>query len=311
MEVQELKALIMKKEIPPFMIFTGDEWKVQEIYINQIAKVTGLEIKRVDAISDIWSQLNSKSLFAKNYLYLVRDDKEFMTEEKLYNHILERLHDNMLILTLTSVDKRLKMLKTYNNTTYEFNALKSEILRKYIQKEIALSDRNCDILIEVCEGNYGRILLEIDKVKQCMTGTKADDMPNNTFEMLLANGTIHIPPRDNIWTFIKAVLKNRPLEAYELYQELKELKVPTLSILSNLYTETKHVLQVQMCDSKDIAKTTGLNNWQIRNARECINIFSDEDLIYFMRLIQKVEKGIKKGLITDDIAIDYILTSFL
>lgn len=165
MEVQELKKLIKENSIPNFLIFTGEEWKVQQIYIQQIAKVKKLKIKRIDSISDIANSVGTKSLFSQNYLYVCRDDKEFITEEKLQQKVVNNLNQNMLILQLTSADKRLKILKTYKTSLVDFNALNEAILKRYIQKEIALSDRNCEILMDICNHNYGAILLEIDKIK--------------------------------------------------------------------------------------------------------------------------------------------------
>lgn len=163
--VQELKKLIKENNIPNFLIFTGEEWKVQDIYIKQIANVVGLEAKRIDSVSDIVNTLGSKSLFNQDYLYIVRDDKEFMTEEKLQKKVIENLSNNMLILELTSVDKRLKILKTYKTSLVEFEALKSDVLKRYIQKEISLSNKYCEMLMEICDYNYGTILLQIDKIK--------------------------------------------------------------------------------------------------------------------------------------------------
>ena len=327
MEVQELKHLIKEKTIPSFMIFTGEEWLVQKLYIEQIAKVVNLEIQYIDKVSDIIGTLGSKSLFSQNYLYVVRDDKEFMTEEKLQEKVINNLNQNMLILELTSADKRLKLLKTYKTSTYEFNALKSDILKRYIQREIDLSDRNCEILMEICEYSYGHCLLEIDKIYNYYMGViKSDDTPtlklmpfnvdikdidvNKVFKILLEDGTLYVPPRDTLWDFIKAFLQNKPSKAYELYQELKELQSPTFAILTNLYNNAKQVLQVQICTSNDIAKTTGLTAWQIRNAKECINKYKARDLAVLMRLIQKVESNIKQGKLDEQIAIDYIFSSF-
>lgn len=133
---------------------------------------------------------------------------------------------------------------------------------------------------------------------------------DDVFIKLLNDNVIVIPPRDALWDFIKAFLQDKPKLAYELYQDLKELKAPTFSILSNLYNNTRQVLQVQICTSNDIAKTTGLTQWQIRNAKECVNRFTAGDLAYLMRLIQKVEVSIKQGNIDESIAIDYIFTNF-
>jgi len=310
-EVQELKQMIKSNNVPNFLIFTGDEWKVQKIYIEQIAKIKKLAVMYIDGITEIWKTLSVKSLFSQDYLYIVRDDKEFMTEEKLQQKVIDSLNNNMLILTLTSADKRLKILKTYKDSIVEFNALNEAVLKKYIQKEIDLSDRNCEILMEICGYNYGHCLLEIDKIRCFQSYDEGKELQADTvFKYLLEDGTIHVPPKDVIWDFIGAILSNKPMKAYELYQDLKELEVPTLAILSNLYNNTKQTLQVQICQSDDIAKTTGLTAWQIKNAQKYINKFRSNDLSHLMRLIQQIEYNIKTGYIDESIAIDYMFTMF-
>ena len=111
MDISALKAKIKSKQLPHYIIFSGTEWKVQEIYINQIAKITDKEIKRIDSVSDIYSQLKNKSFVQKSFIYVVRDDKDLMQNEKLQKQIDDVLGDNMLIHTLTSVDKRTKFYK--------------------------------------------------------------------------------------------------------------------------------------------------------------------------------------------------------
>lgn len=311
MEVQELKQMIKSADIPNFLIFIGDEWMVKKIYIEQISKVKKLGIKYIDAVSDIASSVGSKSLFNQNYLYVCTDDKEFMTEEKLQQKVIENLSDNMLILQLTSVDKRLKFTKTYNNSIVEFKTLNEAVLKRYIQKEIKLSDKYTELLMEICDYNYGHCLLEIDKIFRCKDFDIYEDdyMADIAFKKLLEDGTIYVPPKEALWDFIKAVLQNKPKLAFDLYADLKAVEAPTLSILSNLYNNTKQLLQVQTCQSKDIAKTTGLTAWQIKNAKECVGRWRPGDLVYLMRLIQQTESSIKSGKIEESIAVEYILTS--
>ena len=132
---------------------------------------------------------------------------------------------------------------------------------------------------------------------------------DEAFKKLLEDGAIYVPPKEALWDFIKAVLQNKPKLAFDLWYDLKALEAPTLSILSNLYNNTKQLLQVQTCTSKDIAKTTGLTAWQIKNVKECVGRWRPGDLVYLMRLIQQTESGIKSGKIEESIAVEYILTS--
>ena len=311
MEVIDLKNLIKSNQIPNFIIFTGEEYMVQKIYIQQIAKVRNLTVRYIDEVADITKQLGSKSLFSEHYLYVVRDDKDFMQGN--FKDVIDRLKSDMLILTLTTLDKRLKIVKEYNSSIVDFKPLKSENLKVYIKREIDLSDRNIDILMEICGYNYGHCLLEIDKILQYVDGCvkeygKPCDVDiNGVFKSLLEDGAIYVPPRDAVFDFTKAVLQNKQKLSYELLQECKEIGEATLIIISNLYNLTKWTYQVQNCKSKDIEKSTGLTYWQIKNAKECVGKWHNEDLEYLLRKCQRVEVGIKQGVIDESIAVDYIL----
>ena len=308
MDVIELKHMIHNRTVPNFLIFTGEEYMVQRIYIQQIAKEKGLKVQYADTVADIQQKIGTISLFDENYLYVVLDDKEFM-QNKHADEIISMLQSDMLILTLTTLDKRLKFIKEHNSSLVDFKPLKSENLKVYIKREIALSDRNIHILMEVCGHNYGHCLLEIDKIQKYSHGGDID--VNDAFVHLMEDGAMYIPPRDAIFDFVKAVVQRRRKVAYELLHECKQSDVPTLSIISNLYNLARWTYQVQTCTSKDVEKSTGLSYWQIRNAKECAGGCSIDDLEYLMRLCQNTEKGIKQGKIEEEIAVEYILAKFL
>lgn len=166
MNLQALKNELKQKIVRPFYIFTGDEWQGQLIYINQISKVKELSVNRLDSISKVYMKLKSGSFISNSSIYVVRDDVEFIQNEKLQENVKGSLGNNVYILLLTSVDKRTKFYKKYKDDIVEFEYFDDKVLIKYIQKEIDLSPANCKKLIDVCESDYGRILLEIDKIKR-------------------------------------------------------------------------------------------------------------------------------------------------
>lgn len=167
MDIQVLKKQIQTNSVPSFIIFAGDEWKVQEVWIKQINKVTGKSIKSVDSIADVWGSIKNTSMIKSSFIYVTRDDKEFMQNEKLQNAVRTgALKDNIFILKLTSIDKRTKFYKQFQDDLVMFEPLSDIILKKYILKEIELNDKNCEKLIDICEHDYGRILLEIDKIRR-------------------------------------------------------------------------------------------------------------------------------------------------
>lgn len=309
MEVTELKAKIKSNTLPNFLIFTGDEWAVQKIYIQQIA-TRNMEVRRIDSIIDIISKLKNKSFTTKQrILYTVRDDKELMSNPKWWGKIEKLLGNNILILLITKPDKRTKFYNQYKSTFIEFKPLNEANLKKYVQKEIDLNDKNCEKLIQVCEGNYGRILLEIDKIKHYEI--RPNLYPNSIFELLLKDGTIYQPPADAIFDFVDAILDRKVQKAFELYENCKGVGESTLPLLTVLFNNTKAVLQVQTCTSKDVAKTTGLTGWQIMNAKKHLDAYYPEELQELLHLITACEQGIKKGTIEEQFVIEYILVNTL
>lgn len=315
MDVATLKARIKSKQLPSYLIFSGDEWKVQQIYIEQISKATDKDIRRIGSVADIYSQLKNRSFIQKAYIYIVRDDKELMTNEKLQQQIPTLLGDNILILLLTNIDKRTKFYKQYKDAIIEFERLSDAMLKKYVLKEIKLSESNIQRLIDICEHDYGRILLEIDKIKRYANGdlnlTRTETLYDNVFRYLLADGTIYEPPYDAIFDLVDAILDRKVNRAFDLLQQSYAVGEATMVMLSVLYNNAKAVLQVQTYRGNKITEGTGLTGWQIKNAKSHVGRYSEEELIYIVQLCQKLESGIKTGRMEDEFAMQYLLTHIM
>ena len=166
MDVSTIKNQIKTNTLQSFYVFTGPEWKVQQIYIDQIVKVSGKQKKYIDSITDILSKMKNRSFIKQSFVYVLRDDKTLMTDEQLQSRLSSLLKDDILILLVTNMDKRTKFYKKYGSSICEFEQLKPAMLRKYIQKAIDISDKNSDRLMEACEYSYGCCLLEIDKIRR-------------------------------------------------------------------------------------------------------------------------------------------------
>ena len=313
MKIVDVKNQIKSKSPKSFYIFTGEELEVINIYINKIAECRNLEVSRIDSISNIYSKFLSKSFVTKNYCYVLRDDKELLTQEKVWDALTVKgvQGNNIIILVLTTVDKRSKFYKRFQDSIVEFEHLPDTVLIKYIKKEIPLNDKNCKRLIDICESDYSRILLEVDKIKQYAKGFSGNYGFDNFFQMLVDNGTIYQPPKDAIFDFVDCVLKGKPTKSFELLRNCYGVGESPIVLLSVLYNNVKQVLQVQSCTSKDIAKTTGLSAWQVKCAKEKCGYYSIGDLVYFLKLIRRVEKGIKTGEIEEGIAVDYVLVNMM
>jgi DNA polymerase III delta subunit len=251
---------------------------------------------------------------SKSYVYVVRDDKEITQNEKVQEQLDSIIGNNILILLLVTLDKRTKFYKAYKDTIVEFEALKPAILKKYIQKEIDLSDKNTEKLMEVCEYDYGRCLLEIDKIRKYISGPRPDGTCmdyDTSFIQLLADGTIYQPPKDAIFDFVDAILDNKVNLSFELYHQCLGVGEAVMVMITVLYNNAKAVLQVQSCKSSDIGKSTGLTGWQIKNAQKHLRKRTNGDLIYIMERCQKSQQAIVTGVVDEEFIMEDLLTRIL
>ena len=311
MDLTTLKTHIKNKAFDPFYIFTGPEVGVMDIYIRQIAKVQSADVVMLDGIEDLAKKMHKGSVVRSTHIYILRDSKQFIQDNDLALKITNAgaLSGDILILVYTSIDKRSKVYKTFQDKIVDFQPMKPEILTKYIQKEINLSDNACAKLIEVCESDYSRILLEIDKIRRYVDATNLD--AESAFARLMKAGAIFQPPKDAVFDFVDAVLKGQKELAFYLLKSSYEFGEATMVLLSNLYNSTKQLLQVQSYSGEGkITEATGLTPFQVKLASGRKGRNSTGDLIYLMRLVRDTEKGIKTGQIEDAVALEYILVNY-
>ena len=310
MDITAVKQQIQKKEPQHFYIFVGEEVEVMDIYINKIAECINVKPTRADSMEEVLPKITSNSLFSTPQCYVIREDKEFIKSDAVQDFFDEKIQNkNIVILCFYSLDKRTKFYKAYTDSIVFFERLNEQILSKYVHRKIELSERNTRMLIDVCENDLSRIYLEIDKVISYAEKTGCSN--DQSFVALLESGTIYEPPYDAIFDFVDAVLKRKTKLSYNLYQQCQAIGEANLTLLSVLYINAKVVLQVQSCASKDVAKSTGLTGFQIKLAKERCGVYKNRELVNLMKLIQRVERGIKTGEIEDGLSVDYVLVNTL
>lgn len=311
MEIAKIKSQIKSGQFDKWYIFAGEEGAIAKTYINMIAKKGNYRVQYADSYMDVRAKLIQKALLSAPTLYVVFDDKEFLKDEKQWASV-KGLKDDLLIFQYSSVDKRLKFWKNFKDRAVFFEHLDAHILKKHIKKRLNLNDANCEKLIEVCENDYGRIMLEVDKVKMFMSADKSVDgvMEDGAFMRLLKEGTIFQPPKDAIFDFVAAVLDRTPKKALSLLNECREIGEPNMRLLTVLYTNMTQLLQVQDCGS-DTSKSTGLTGWQIKNVKPYVGRYSNEELVDALMRLRRLEKGIKVGEVDEAVTVDYFLMTTL
>lgn len=312
MEIADVKQQIKTGEFDKVYIFYGAEHTVMKIYLKMMAEKGNLELSYVDSLMDLMTGVRTKALIPMRHLYVIMDDKEYLTNEKMWEKF-KGLKDDVVVFYYTNADKRLKFWKNNKDRAVEFGRLEDRTLIKYIKNEIPLSDKNCQILIDACDGDYGRILLEIDKVKHYKWDA---DMVMNTysnkydiaFDALIEQRAIYYQPKDAIFDFVAAVLERHPSKAYDLLQQSKAVGEANMVLLSVLYNNFKTLLQVQ--SGKDY-KALGLNGFAVKNVAPFKNNYSNGEIVKAMKLLREIEVGIKTGKVPDDLSIEYFLVQII
>lgn len=306
MEIADVKQQIKTGEFDKVYIFYGTEHTVMKIYLNMMATKGNMKLSYVDSLMDLVTGVKTKSLVPERHLYVVLDDKDYLTDEKMQAKF-KGLKDDVVVLYYTSADKRLKFWKNNKDRAVEFGRLEDRILIKYIKNDAPmLSDEQCMTLIDACEGDYGRILLELDKVR-CYSRAEAIT-GQGALDSLLEQKQIYFQPKDAIFDFVAAVLERSPYKAYRLLQDCKAVGESNLALVSVLYNNFKTLLQVQ--SGKDW-KALGLNGFAVKNVAPFKNNYSNGEIVKAMKLLREIEVGIKTGKVPDDLSIEYFLVQVI
>lgn len=312
LDTATLKSHIKQGKFDKFYIFTGPELFVRSAYIQQISKVRDITPRTFETFSEISRYANTLSLLQKSSIYVIIDDMSILSDDSLQS-VLERsdtFRNDTIIFVFNVLDKRNKFYKRFKDHVIEFEYLQSSILRGYIKKDLKLSDRGCDYLIDVCEQDYSRIRLEIDKILNFSKITGRTDYDKILVEFL-NNGTIYVPPKDAIFDFVDAVLKKKKKLAYELLEDCKDIGEPSLVILSVMFSNAKQTLQVQSyTGSAKITDVAGITPFQAKLASARKDIYTDEQLVNLMTIVRDAEVGIKSGSVEEPIAVEYVLARF-
>lgn len=314
MNIIDLKKSIDSGNFQNLYIFTGEEYTILETYIKMICNKIGVEPRSSESVSNIYNTLHTKSLFdTGKTVYVVRDDKDFTSFESGWDGIEQKLKlkNITLILKYSNIDNRSKFAKKFSDTITVFDKLSETVLSKYIKKDLELKQDYVDYLISICNKDYGRILLEIDKIKNASAFYKLSN--DDAFKMCLSSHAFYIEPEGEVYDIVDSIMTRNYRDIYPLLEESKRRGDNQLLIVSLLHNNVRAVLQVQTCGTKDkeMSKNTGLTPFQIKTAMKYVNRYTCEELVRFMRYLHYCERGVKNGLFTQDFILDYLLVNVL
>lgn len=310
MNLAELKKSIIDKTFNNVYIFTGDEIKVMNIYINQIAQIQARTVVRKDTVGEIFKTLKIAKLTNESNVYVILDDFDFLKQEKYWEELMNATQDHTIILVYSQIDKRGKFYKAYKDNICEFEKLSEVVLAKYIQKEIAIEEQSAKELALMCENSYNRILMETDKIKHLMQVYNLN--AQQAFQKVIDEELIHTTKTELAFKLVDSICKRQIGTTLELLSHLDIVKDSPIAILSLLYTNIKAMLLVCVCPKEGkMSEITGLTGWQIKMAYDKGNNYSPVELLKIMDEIKFIDEAIKIGKIEPQYALPYLIAKVM
>lgn len=306
MNLAELKQSIIDKQFENVYIFTGDEIKVMNIYINQIATIQKRTVTRKDTVAEIFKTLKIAGLTNESNVYVILDDFDFLKQEKYWEQLFTATNQHTIILVYSQLDKRSKFFKDYKDKICEFEKLNEVVLAKYAQKEVSITSEQATQLALMCENSYNRILMEVDKIKHLAEVNSITH--SQAYEKVIQEELIYTTKTDLVFKIVDAICKRQKELTLELLGYLDPVKDSPIAILSLLYTNIKSMLLVRVCpQGSKVSETTGLTGWQIKMAHEKGYNYTPQELLHTMEVIKYTDEAIKIGKIEPQYALSFVV----
>ena len=302
---------IAGNDIPHYLVLYGQEQTVLDMYIKQIVSVSQSQTVYIDTVASVIKQCGKKSLNKSVKCYIVSDDLSYLKAETVWDKIKKdfKKSKDYLILRYHTLDKRDKFSHNNKENLTEFAHLSADVLQQYIYKDLPdLSEKNALSLIDYCNYDYGRILMEIDKVRQYMS-VRTDLTVDSCFNQLDKQGLFHKEIGDITFELTNAVLGGYTDQAIVKLDEAKRKNEPAMMIASILYSGFRNLLAYQGLgkNKQGAMERTGLTKGELYGCSKNIGGYSLSEVKRNMLFCQQVESGIKTGLIDEDIALDYLV----
>lgn len=313
MELVDLMKRISSNDIPHFLILFGEEQTILNIYLTHILEVTNTKRISADSVSYIMQNINKKRFDKSVRLYVVQDDMAFVRAEDSWETVRNTSTKDYIILRYHSLDKRSAFVKKNQQNLVEFSRLTKEVLQTYISKDLPdLSEKNSSKLVDYCNYDYGRILMEIDKIKQ-YSSVRTDLTIDSCFVQLDKQGLFHKEIGDITFELTNAVLGGYPETVIQKLDEAKRKGEPAMMIVSILYNGFRNLLAYQGLGSnkQGAMERTGMTKGELYGCTKNVGGYSIAEVKRNMLKCQEIEAGIKMGTIDEDIALEYAVLSCL
>lgn len=276
---------IRTNNLKPFYILYGEEIGLMNVYLNQMGNVV-----RETSVSTVWKTLTQKGLVPNYRIFAVRDDKEFLSNESRWKRLPD-VRYGTLVLMVTKIDKRSKLLKAFPDNCVEFEKMTdAQLKRHFVSKYSTIDSGMIDMVIQFCLNDYSRIDNELDKL------SRLKKVDADVVETIVKHKT-----EIDIFSLVDDVLEYRPEQAIMKVTELLAKGESPIGLLTLLYQNFNNACLVLGADDP---KEANLGIKQFLINKIVYNFQYELDSAFEgMAILGQAIEGIKNGRYTESSAV--------
>lgn len=276
---------IRTNNLKPFYILYGEEIGLMNVYLNQMGNVV-----RESSVSTVWKTLTQKGLVSNRRIFAVRDDKDFLANESRWKRLPD-VRYGTLVLMVTKIDKRSKLLKAFPDNCVEFEKMTdAQLKRHFVSKYSTIDSNMIDMVIQFCLNDYSRIDNELDKL------SRLKNVDASVVESIVKHKT-----EIDIFSLVDDVLEYRPEQAIIKVTELLAKGESPIGLLTLLYQNFNNACLVLGADEP---KEANLGIKQFLINKIVYNFQYELDSAFEgMSILGQAIEGIKNGRYTESSAV--------
>lgn len=288
---RQLKSAIIGDDTMNFSLFEGKDMSQQDI------------IEAADTMP----------FFAERRLVIVEDSGFFKKEaDSLLEYIKEIPETTTIVFAESQVDKRNKLYKRVKDAGHvaEFGRQSESELKNWVVRYLnnsgkRISNQALQMFLDMVGDDMENIVHELEKL-MAYIGDKTDIYPEDVDNIC----TRQVVSR--IFEMVGAVSAGNQSEALRLYYDLLANKEPAMKILrliSNQFNQLLLVkdLQLKGLDKGEIAKRMGKSPYIVGKLLDQARRFKMSELKKNVELCTASEEDIKRGRITDTMAVELLI----
>ena len=297
MTIQELKHGIETQVLSDeFLVLKcSDNSFVAHQYIKAIAEFKHKDIAFID---DIEIALNASS----NIFNIVDNELKILSVDCFSTYDRQICDLKNCIVICYKVDKNCEEL--YQRYIVEIPKLENWQISDYIYSNLRdVPKDKLDWLINICKSDIFRLDLELQKLKLF-------DNPATTFQYFEDQHIFNDLSEYTVFNFSNAIVKRDKSSIIKIYNELNNIDINEMGLLTILYTNFKNIISIQM-GRNVTAESLGIKQNQFNAIKWNCGKYSNAELLEIFKMLTSLDLWVKDGTLAVSDLIDYMLVKIV